>query len=622
MKINYLKIENYKSIRSLTIEDVENVLILVGKNNTGKTVVLDAIRVASGDLPVKESDYVDRTRPILISMKVAFDETDLMVYYNRGIISKHKNQELWKKEFNSKLPSYQDGVLSFVCTISVDGKIRYADGVKKNNSYIKKVFPKVFHLDQTRLVEDLQREIIKFYDKESIHDLQDQVCMLDPARRCNRCFRCIDTIEKKQAEELTVYELSKLMEYKLCRVNLEGFAERINKYFHINGSPNQDIRYVYQMDVEKMLSVETQVINRDRNVVGNINYLSEGLRTIYALSLLEAYIEEPNKVPCILLIEDPEIYLHPQLQKVASEILYRLSKKNQVIFSTHSPNMIFNFSSKQIKQVVLDEEYYTAMNAYTDIDEILDDLGYTANDLLNVSFVFIVEGKQDSNRLPLLLEKYYKEIYDEEGRLQRISIIPTNSCTNIKTYANLKYINKLYLKDQFLMIRDSDGKNPNHLVRQLCSYYSQREKEDHENLPRVTPKNVLILKYYSFENYFLDPEIMTKIGVVKSTEEFYNILFTKYKDYLYRLGSVKRLIKNTGIRINSKEDIKKNMELFRIYVRGHNLFDIFYGKYRNDAEQEILKKYIDAAPRETFKDIFDKIDSFIYFENRKKENMK
>lgn len=165
MKINYLKIENYKSIRSLTIEDVENVLILVGKNNTGKTVVLDAIRVASGDLPVKESDYVDRTRPILISMKVAFDETDLMVYYNRGIISKHKNQELWKKEFNSKLPSYQDGVLSFVCTISVDGKIRYADGVKKNNSYIKKVFPKVFHLDQTRLVEDLQREIIKFYDK-------------------------------------------------------------------------------------------------------------------------------------------------------------------------------------------------------------------------------------------------------------------------------------------------------------------------------------------------------------------------------------------------------------------------------------------------------------------------
>ena len=128
------------------------------------------------------------------------------------------------------------------------------------------------------------------------------------------------------------------------------------------------------------------------------------------------------------------------------------------------------------------------------IDEIVYYLGYTANDLMNVSFVFIVEGKQDSNRLPLLLQKYYSEIYDEDGKLKRITIIPVNSCTNIKTYANLKYINKLYLKDQFLMIRDSDGKNPKYLKKQLCSYYGQRAKEDAGNLPKVEPKNVLILK--------------------------------------------------------------------------------------------------------------------------------
>ena len=50
-------------------------------------------------------------------------------------------------------------------------------------------------------------------------------------------------------------------------------------------------------------------------------------------------------------------------------------------------------------------------------------------------------------------------MYDADGNLQRIAIITTNSCTNIKTYANLKYINTLYLKDQFMMIRDSDGKD-------------------------------------------------------------------------------------------------------------------------------------------------------------------
>ena len=168
------------------------------------------------------------------------------------------------------------------------------------------------------------------------------------------------------------------------------------------------------------------------------------------------------------------------------------------------------------------------------------------------------------------------------------------------------------------MIRDSDGKNPKYLKKQLCNYYDQRAKEDIGNLPKVEPKNVLILKYYSFENYFLEPKIMAKIGVIKSEEEFYNILYKKYKDYLYKLSSVKNLLRTKNIRIRSKQDIKDNMEDIKIYVRGHNLFDIFYGRYHGTAGQEILRKYIDAAPRETFQDIFDAIDSFVYFENRKK----
>ncbi|HEX3022703.1 MAG TPA: AAA family ATPase, partial [Lachnospiraceae bacterium] len=415
-----------------------------------------------------------------------------------------------------------------------------------------------------------------------------------------------------------IHETVRLLQYKLYHMNLQEFSDKVNHYFYKNGGISQKIQYKANFDVEAMLRIETEVYNEDRGTIGPLHILSEGLRSIYAFSLLEAYIEEETTIPCIIMIEDPEIYLHPQLQKQASEILFRLSKKNQVMFSTHSPNMIFNFSSKQIKQVILDEEHYTIVREDADIDEILDDLGYTANDLMNVSFVFIVEGKQDSNRLPLLLERYYSEMHDENGKLQRISIIATNSCTNIKTYANLKYINQLYLKDQFLMIRDSDGKNPKYLVKQLCSYYSQRANEDEGKIPRVTPRNVLVLKYYSFENYFLDPEIMTKVGVVKSEEEFYNTLYMKYKEYLYKLGSTKRLTKSFNLRINSKQDLKNNMELIKTYVRGHNLFDIFYGRYRGDAQTEILKKYIDVAPRESFKDILDAIDSFVYFENRKK----
>ena len=619
MKIVYLKIVNFKSIRDLEINDMENSLILVGKNSTGKTSVIDAILSAAGLKQVYANEFLEPGKPIEISMKISFTDEDLQYYYAKGILSKIRNYDKWLEELCTKLPSLHDGIISFTCCIKPDFSIRFRDGFQKNNPYIKEIIPKIYHIDQTRNLGMLQNDVFSFYDKESFQMLKDNECTFDSTRKCNRCFQCIGVINKKAPEELTLFETARLLQYKLFHTNLTTFAEKVNRHFHANGSPSQEIRYVLDFDMDKLLHVETQVYNRERGgIVGPINLLGEGLRSIYALSLLEAYVEEDDTLPCIILMEDPEIYLHPQLQKVASEILYRLSKKNQIVFSTHSPNMIFNFSSRQIREIILDEEYFTTAREDSSVDDILDDLGYTANDLMNVSFVFIVEGKQDSNRLPMLLEKYYSEIYDENGNLQRITIIPVNSCTNIKTYANLKYINKLYLKDQFLMIRDSDGKNPNYLKKQLCSYYSQRAKEDIGNLPRVEPKNVLILKYYSFENYFLDPKIMAKIGVIKKEEDFYDILYKKYKAYLYKLNSMKRLQRTKGIRIRSKQDIKDNLEAIKIYVRGHNLFDIFYGRYHGTEEQEILRRYIDVAPRETFQDIFDAIDSFVYFENRKK----
>ena len=95
----------------------------------------------------------------------------------------------------------------------------------------------------------------------------------------------------------------------------------------------------------------------------------------------------------IIMVEDPEIFLHPKLQKVSGDILYRLSRKNQVLFSTHSPNLLSNFNSRQIRQVYLDDEGMSDVKERTDISAVLDDLGYSANDLMNVNFVFIVEGQ-------------------------------------------------------------------------------------------------------------------------------------------------------------------------------------------------------------------------------------
>lgn len=618
MKIVACSVKNYKVIRNLQMKDIESAAILVGKNNCGKTLILDAIRTALGYVPLEDRCYCDSTQDIRIEITFEITEDDLHRLNQNEKVSSRTNYDLWYEEFVQRLPDYnqETGELSFVFTANPQKDIMYTDINGKENLYIKDVFPNVYYIDVTRDLSAIEEDIFSLQGNSELVDLQDNLCLYDKTKKCNQCFSCMKEILEKPACELNVHETAVLLKYKLYNTNLTAFTERINKYFHKNSSYYQDIKYVVDFDFEQVSRLHTVVVNNERHTEGSMINMGAGMKSIYILCLLEAYIEEEGELPSIVMMEDPEIYLHPQLQKTASEILYRLSNKNQVFFTTHSPNMLFNFSSKQIKQVVLDEECYTEVRENADIDEILDDLGYTANDLMNVSFVFIVEGKQDKNRLPLLLEKYYSEIYDENGNLQRIAIIQTNSCTNIKTYANLKYINKLYIKDQFLMIRDSDGKNPKTLVNQLCNYYGQRAYED-ENIMRIKPENVLVLKYYSFENYFLEPSVMAKIGVVKTEEEFYNILYRKFKTYLYKLPSVKKMCRVTGIRIKSKEDIKKNMESIKIYVRGHNLYDIFYGRYKHQ-EEEILRKYIDAAPKEVFSNITDAIEKFVYFQSRKK----
>lgn len=57
------------------------------------------------------------------------------------------------------------------------------------------------------------------------------------------------------------------------------------------------------------------------------------------------------------------------------------------------------------------------------------------------------------------------------------------------------------------------------------------------------------------------------------------------------------------------------MEEIKIYIRERNLYDIFYGRYK-DRETEILSRYVEAAPREEFRDILDSVEWFVYFESR------
>ncbi len=87
MQITDLKIRNFKSIKNLHIADIENALILVGQNNTGKTAVLDAIRAVSGDYQIQQEDFLEDYPNIEIMVKLRITEEDLTRMQKKRMIS-------------------------------------------------------------------------------------------------------------------------------------------------------------------------------------------------------------------------------------------------------------------------------------------------------------------------------------------------------------------------------------------------------------------------------------------------------------------------------------------------------------------------------------------------------
>ena len=156
MQIKFLNIKNFKSIRELEIQDVENCLILVGKNNTGKTVVLDAIRAVTGNYKVKETDFNERRQNIEIAMTLQITGEDLRQFHNYGRVSSYKNYESWMKDFTKKLPGFKKGELTFTCSFNQNGTIRYDDGVNTHTPYILEILPKVHCIDTARKLKSFQ----------------------------------------------------------------------------------------------------------------------------------------------------------------------------------------------------------------------------------------------------------------------------------------------------------------------------------------------------------------------------------------------------------------------------------------------------------------------------------
>jgi putative ATP-dependent endonuclease of the OLD family len=122
------------------------------------------------------------------------------------------------------------------------------------------------------------------------------------------------------------------------------------------------------------------------------------------LAILQAF-EERRKQGAILLIEEPEMFLHPQTQRALYKTLREIGRANQVIYATHSPHFVSVPEYEEILLVRKGPDGTTVRRSDLPPDnkrreKLVKELDPERNELFFANRVLLVEGDTEKLALP------------------------------------------------------------------------------------------------------------------------------------------------------------------------------------------------------------------------------
>ena len=125
----------------------------------------------------------------------------------------------------------------------------------------------------------------------------------------------------------------------------------------------------------------------------NIEQLGSGIHEVIYFAIVATI----NK-SCLICIDEPEIHMHPRLQRKFLDYLIE-NTDNQYFIATHS-SAFLNTSSKDVSvfRTWMNEDRFTECEycfSPNDVSTTLDELGCRASDLLQTNCVIWVEGPSD-----------------------------------------------------------------------------------------------------------------------------------------------------------------------------------------------------------------------------------
>lgn len=160
------------------------------------------------------------------------------------------------------------------------------------------------------------------------------------------------------------------------------------------------------------------------------------MQNALVIAILQAF-EERRKQGAILLLEEPEMFLHPQMQRSLYKTLREIGKSNQLIYATHSPHFVSvpDYSDVRLVRkgangtgVVMSDLPTNAKRQ----EKLIKELDPERNELFFATRLLIVEGDTEKLALP----EYARRLKIDLDR-QGATIVEVGGKRNIPEFANI-----------------------------------------------------------------------------------------------------------------------------------------------------------------------------------------
>lgn len=469
MQLSELHIENFKSIEETRIESIDELSVFVGKNDAGKSAVLEAVRMFLREKGKPETDQFHMG-----------NEDDIVVSGTfTGVPS-----ELAENLCSSV--GLSDG------TLKITRKWEYPDPRRSMaDTFLGQVEEQ---LSSSTLVDEYEplgkrdtREFLWSHLPDPIYVPAERDISEEAKFKSNTLIERLLTplIEENDGIRATRQQLEEELNDGVGDVE-SSIEDRLVE--HVDSISDLDLD-TGEIELGKAFSPSIRVTDEFSDMSVPIGQRGSGVGSMLVLSLVETLRERQVGEGYLMLFEEPGNWLHPEAKRRMLMALKQISRRGgQVMVSTHSPVFIDRRGHGDVFLVRRDEGKTSVRAIEENHLSIVEELGARNSDVLQSDFVLYVEGSTDVQMLNVIADNHLPK--DVRAR---VTVQHLGGTGNIRQcdLDDLAEINRTF---GFLLDSDRDGPDDSEK-----DYVSDLRDEIDEITADVLLK---VLEYREIENYF------------------------------------------------------------------------------------------------------------------------